>query len=78
MDDAWRAALAAAVRTALADGVQGAPDALAFLGTSRDQLRQLVVEMTERDDGDGDSEVHLAVAEEVERAIRDMMVRMVH
>ena len=76
MDDAWRAALAAAVRTALSEGVQGAPDALAFLGTSRDQLRQLLTEMAERDDDD--TEVHLAVAEEVERAIRDMMVRMVH
>lgn len=77
-DEAWRTALAAAVRSALTEGMRTSDDPMGFLGTSRDQLGALVREMTERADDAPDDKVNLAVAEEVERAIRDMIARMLH
>ncbi|WP_376096205.1 hypothetical protein ACE7GA_04455 [Roseomonas sp. CCTCC AB2023176] len=77
-DEAWRAALAAAVRSALTEGMRGADDPMAFLGASREQLGALVREMTIRADGAPDGEVNLAVAQEVEQAIRDMMTRLLN
>lgn len=77
-DEAWREALAAAVRSALTEGMRTSDDPMEYLGTSRDQLGALVREMTERADDAPDGEVNLAVAREVERAIRDMIARMLH